>query len=339
MNRCADSELSYEIRAEACGAFVDQEPSKEGKSAAFAVWAFAEIDFDNPGLAIARADTALKLFPHNYLAMAARGWGYMAVADYDRARSDFYQAGRYDSPNARMQSNLGLSAMAWEFESFALTRQLATDVLKTDPKHPNALYLRASAAVAMQEFDDAFADAEALISAYPDYPVGFELKGFAFLERATHGGASIDYSSALQEFERALAVGDEPSARLLRRYAWLLVTGPTEVRNPAKGLDLMQRAMAEAERTVIVPKQMALFHHGMAVALAENGRIRDAEIELDVVLEKFPSARSRVQKALAGAGYLKQSPSATLYELIGAIHACFEASCDALSVPLIYKTF
>jgi len=338
LNRCADAGLSYEIRAAACSAFADHETSKERQSAAFALWAFAEIDSDNPGLSIARADTALKLYPHNYLAMAARGWGYLAFGNFDRARSNFYDAGRYDSENARMHSNLGLSVMAWEFDSYALTKQLAADVLDVEAHHLYALYLHGASAGALGDFDQGLKDAGTLISTYPSDPTGWELRALLHHNRAIKFDKSSDYATAILAYETALSLSEPAKVSLLRRYSWLLSTGPTGVRNSKKALALANQMMEEAGRKVRVHRQLALVHHTFAVALAANGNLREAEIEFDNVIEVFPSARSRLQKALAKAGYLKQTPSATLYELLGAIHACLETSCDALSVPLIYKT-
>lgn len=335
LNRCADAGLSYEDRVQACVDYADAVGSDEALSIAFAFRAVAANNAGLPGVAFVDADRALELQPHNWLAKAARGWAFLEVGRFDEARSDFYDVGRYDSDRARLESNLGLSAMAWEFDSFALTRQLADDVIETDPTHVHALYLRGAATGALGEFDTAMKDAVTLIEAHPTDPTGYVLKGLLHHNRALRDEGESDYAAALQAYEKAMGVGNEPTASLLRRYSWLLATGPDDIRNPGRALELAERMMKQVGG---VDRHVAAAHHTLAVALAVNGKLRDAEIEFDKVIEVFPSARSRLQKALAKAGYLKQTPSATLYELLGAIHACLKASCDALSVPLIYKT-
>lgn len=335
LSLCTDAGLSYEDRVQACADYADKEGSNEALSIAFALKAVAANEANLPGLAIVDASRALELQPHNWLAMAARGWAFLDVGRFDEARSDFYDAGRYDSEKARQESNLGLSALAWEFESFALTRQLADDVIETDPTHVHALYLRGAAAGALGEFDSAIKDAITLIEGNPTDPTGYELKGLLHHNRALRDGGESDYAAALEAYEKAMDVSNEPTASLLRRQSWIFATGPAGIRNPERALELAQRMMKQMGG---VDRHLAVAHHTLAVAMAANGRVRDAEIEFDKVIEVFPSARSRLQKVLAGAGYLKQTPSATLYELIGAIHACLEAGCDALNVPLIYKT-
>lgn len=339
LERCADNASAYDLRRAACSDYAsDDNNPVEARSLALALLAFAAVDAGKNADAYLNADLALKLFPHNWMAMAARGWSHMGLGRFEEARGDFYDAGRYDSERARLQSNLGLSALAWEFDSFVLTRQLASDVLKVDPGHGHALYLSGAAAAALGDFEAGFADANALIAAHPDSPDGYELKGLVHHSRALRDGHVGDYKLALTEYEQAESRSKQATAGLLRRHAWLLATGPTAVGNPQKALDLARRAMDKAKRGTGVPKHLALFHHTLAVALAVNGAVREAEIEFEAVMENFPGARSRIQKALAGAGYLTKGTSATLYELLGAIHACLNASCNALNVPLVYKT-
>ncbi len=307
MNRCADAGLSYEARVQACAEYAEQDGSENGRSIFFALKAVAAKDAGLTGLAIVDANRALELQPHNWLAKATRGWVFLEVGRFDEARSDFYDIGRYDSEKARLESNLGLSAMAWEFESFALTRQLADDVIETDPTHVFALYLRGAATGALGEFDTAMKDAVTLIEAHPTDPTGYELKGLLHHNRAFNEGGKREYAAALQAYEKAMGVSNEPTASLLRRYSWLFATGPDEIRNPERALEMAERMMKQVGG---VDRHLAAAHHTLAVAMAASGKVREAEIEFEKVIEVFPSARSRLQKALAGAGYLKKTPSA-----------------------------
>ena len=79
------------------------------------------------------------------------------------------------------------------------------------------------------------------------------------------------------------------------------------LRNPERALEMAERMMKQVGG---VDRHLAAAHHTLAVAMAASGKVREAEIEFEKVIEVFPSARSRLQKALAGAGYLKKTPSA-----------------------------
>lgn len=271
-------------------------------------------------------------------ALAARGWVNLNAGQFDAARGDFYAAGRFDGNKAKVNANLGLGALAWEFDSFALARQSASDVLAIESRHAEALYLRGAAAGALQDFSAGLADADALVADYPKDPLGPELKGFLYQRRAAETGVAADSALALREYGRAMSLSNSPAPRLLRRFAWLLATAPKDLRDGRKALDYAQQALDAAVSVIKVPKQLAVYHHTLAIALAANGRTAEAEREFEAVMEHFPGARSRFQKALAQAGYLNKAGSATLYELIGSILACLEDACGALAAPLVYKT-
>lgn len=305
----------------------------------FGVLAFAQSDLpDRCADAGLSHDAPAAACSDKWLAISVRGWAEMAAGLFNAARSDFYKVGRFESEAAKIESSLGLGALAWEFESFALARQLASDVLEMNPVHAQALHLHGVASGAIGDFETAMADAGKLIALAPNDPVGHALMGLLYHNRAVQFGADDDFEAALTSYENALGLGGKPNAGLLRRYSWLLSTGPDEIRDTELALVIAQQAFKEQARVSTVPRHAALFHHTLAVALASNGRTREAEIQLEAAIERFPGARSRFQKALKGAGFLDKETAATLYELLGAIHACLEVKCGALNVPLIYKT-
>jgi tetratricopeptide (TPR) repeat protein len=129
------------------------------------------------------------------------------------------------------------AAAASQLRLWAEARDDATRCLEAAPDDHGARSRRAEANRSLKRYEEAVADYTALIASYPDVSEWYEL-------RAVCSEAIGKPRRARADQERARKLAPDKGEHLHAR-AWQLLTGPGELRDPARALPLVQRALLQ----------------------------------------------------------------------------------------------
>ncbi len=202
-----------------------------------------------------------------------RGATYNHLGNYDRAIQDFDEAIRLDPNDGFALSNRALTYFNKQDYDRAIRDY--DEVIRLDPSDAIAFYDRGNAHGSLGNYDRAIRDYDESIRLDPNY-------GFALNNRARAYFNKQDYDRALRDILEAIRI-DPNGAEFLNNAAWLLATGPEEIRNGAQAIEFAQKA---AE---LMPDE-ARFRDTLAAAHAEAGQFDSAVEEQRLAIQLLGDA-------------------------------------------------
>jgi WD40 repeat protein/Tfp pilus assembly protein PilF len=147
-----------------------------------------------------------------------------------------------------------------------------TEKLKANPDDAESYHLRAHAYERLRQYERAIEDFTAALERLPNNAHFYEFRGKDYQAVKDHVRAVADWKKSLELNPR--------QAQLCNNLAWLLLTGPAELRDP-------EAALALARKAVDLSQGRFLFHNTLGLALYRNGLIAEAV----PVLERSLAAR------------------------------------------------
>ncbi|MBX7103005.1 MAG: protein kinase [Gemmataceae bacterium] len=185
-------------------------------------------------------------------AFADLGMESLALADYSRAleiRPDHAEASYLRGLEYFRQRQF---EPALDDFSRAQSRPALADV---------AGWMRGKAMLQLDRVEEMMAAVNALIEHYPNDPQLFYQRALGHAYRGRHAAAIADLELALRKSPSHDAA--------LNNLAWVLATGPDNIRDPERGLGLVQRAVRLAP-------QKGTYQNTLGVCLLRLGRYREA---------------------------------------------------------------
>ncbi len=131
--------------------------------------------------------------------LALAGESYMQAGDFKKATEYYAKASALDPKAAGLHSVLGLSKLALGDNGRAVA-EMETAV-KLDAASTKAGILLVMTQLRLKQYDKALATAQIITKEQPDNPLGYNLKGVAYLGKK-------DIAAARASFEKALAIQD-----------------------------------------------------------------------------------------------------------------------------------
>jgi tetratricopeptide (TPR) repeat protein len=142
--------------------------------------------------------------------------------------------------------------------------------LAMQPDQPMVRYLHASLALRLNHWQEVISDLTPFIAEEPDLPIARQWRGIALNQLGRDAEAVVDFSAALSVFTKSMRLYELRAAsyerlgmtqeskadrkkalesaasdsRTLNNEAWRMLTGVGKERNPARALELAQRAVA-----------------------------------------------------------------------------------------------
>ncbi|HXG09325.1 MAG TPA: tetratricopeptide repeat protein, partial [Gemmataceae bacterium] len=144
-----------------------------------------------------------------------------------------------------------------------------TAALQTNPDDVEAYHQRAHAYEKLAEYEKAVADFTAALQRKPDNAHFYEARGKNYLRLK-------DPAKAAADFQKSLDLKPE-QAEVCNDLAWILVTGPAELRDA-------KRAVSLAERAIKLEPQRWTYHNTLGVAYYRADRYKDAIVALETSL-------------------------------------------------------
>ncbi|HEU5102860.1 MAG TPA: tetratricopeptide repeat protein, partial [Roseiflexaceae bacterium] len=291
----------------------------------------AEAIYSGNDVARTTIERALSLDPNSALAYYARGFLNAktdkpddAIADYTRAieldpsfgrayfqrsrvlsdpKNDRAGAGRDLDRAIELAPDLIAARMARAWTHYYTSERAAAlpdldHVLSLDPKHSEALYMRAQVYEAQDRIDDARRDFEAAVAAAPD-------DTNVFRERAAFFIRHDDYAAALADADKLIALdGAEPRWHVLRAFA-------------LHALDRNEDALKTFDQALLIGgNELWAARYGRGLVLLAQGRAQEALGDLEAA-GAHPEDTGEVSELFYGTGAMPLVELARAYQALG----------------------
>lgn len=267
----------------------------------------------------AAAKLRLSINPLDARANALLGWSHLRAKDEDRALGHFSKAIEGGCTDPEVYFERGL--LLYKRNRHKEASDDFTGCLERYPRHDEAYHLRGHCQEELNQPRLAVEDFTAALELKPDDVHLLQV-------RAKNHVQLKQYDRAITDLRRALAIGTEHAT--LNSLAWILVTGPIELRNNEEGLRLAQRA-------VEVNNANPLYLTTLGIAQYRAGKYREAveTLERGLTLDRgsrdgynlfflamchaslgdMDGARSRLKQAIEWAAAKKNLPPHIIEEL------------------------
>jgi WD40 repeat protein/regulator of sirC expression with transglutaminase-like and TPR domain len=185
------------------------------------------------GKAIADHSKAIELDPTCAAAWQNRGSAYRELMQYEKALADHSKAIELDPTLVAAWGNRGV-AYLW-LKQYEKALPDFSKAIELDPKDALAWGNRGLAYYELKQYGKAIADSSKAVELDPTNAVAWSNRGLAYYELKQFEKAAADLTQAAE------AASDEPSA--LNNLAWLFATGPEQLRDGPRALELAKKAV------------------------------------------------------------------------------------------------
>ncbi len=180
---------------------------------------------------------ALELLPSASYSYKRRGFIYYKINEYEEAIADLNKAVELNPDDSSNVTWIAPSLVAQcpdqTFRDGII--DLAGKAIELTSGSAGSYCARARIYASLSEYDKSAADYDKALQIDPQY-------AFAYWARASLRANKGDVDAAIADYQKAVGLGiDEPA--LLNDFAWLLVAGSVEQRDPEQALPLAQKAV------------------------------------------------------------------------------------------------
>jgi tetratricopeptide (TPR) repeat protein len=198
------------------------------------------------------------------------------TGDFQNAYREYVRAADLLPSNVTAQMRAGeLLLLGQQFEG---AKARADIVLAIDPKHVEALILRANALAGLNKLDDAIAEIEEAMRVAPDRGATYASLGALQMLRDNRGEAELSFLQAVKTAPRSI-----PARLALARFY-------TTTGRPAEAEEHLKEAVALGPKDRFANQAMAYYFLGMK-------RAAEAEQSLKVVAESAPAGLGKLALA------------------------------------------